>query len=688
MMPQKVSLHDNVRYIKGVGPKRAKAFQSLGIETVQDLLDYRPFRIDDFSQVKKLKHLQPGDRVTIAAKVSSVAIIPSLRGRALRVGVTDGTGTCYLVWYNMPYLYKRFYRGLRVIASGKIEWRRNSWEIAHPLWKEAGQASANGLIVPIYHGKANLSSSMIARFIKQVLNTHGHLIPEILPEELVDRHELLSQRKAYENIHCPSNAQMWSNARRTFAFREVFLLQLALLLMKSINQKAKPVDPFNRFALPEVFVESLPFELIEAQKRTIHEISEDLCSGKTMNRLIQGDVGSGKTVVAVWALLTAVDNGYQAALLAPTEVLARQHLVTVRQFAKDLASIGFLSGSLSASEKRRILDRLHEGSIDILIGTHAMLEPTVKWRKLGLVVTDEQHRFGVKERLSLSYDTRAPHMLVMSATPIPRSMALTLFGDLDISVIDQLPHGRKRVHTQVLGYESRKLAYERIRQEVEKGYQAYVVCPLIREGKSGRMAAEEVFKELQSGYLHDVNIGLAHGDMPRDELVRQTEDFARGRTQVLVATTVIEVGVDVRNASCMVIEGAEAFGLATLHQLRGRVGRGNQQSYCFLIPSEEANHSLDRIRILENTHDGFSVAEMDLRQRGPGQFFGVKQHGLSDINIEELDVTQDIIYHSRHEAKKIVNIIEKTGQVPLKFSPLFAQVEARFGNLLRHARSR
>lgn len=661
---------------------------ALGVKTVQDLLDFFPFRIDDFSRVQKLKDLRPGEKVTVAGRVVSVSIVPSIRGRALRVGISDGTGTCYLVWYNMVYMAKQFYRGQQLVASGKVEWRRRSWELAHPRWEQTGEFSGQGLIVPIYHATAGLNSSMISRIVREALDTYGHLIDECLPEPIRRRQGLLSQKQAYVNIHCPRDTQMWEKARRTLAFREVFFLQFALLLMKSQNERAKPVAPYTDFSLPQAFIESLPFKLTGAQQRTIDEIREDLRSGRTMNRLLQGDVGSGKTVVAVWSLLAAVANGYQAAFLAPTEVLARQHYKTVVGFTRGMARVGLLSGSQSAQEKRITLERLAEGLIDILVGTHAMLEPDVRWARLGLVVTDEQHRFGVRQRLRLSYESNAPHMLVMSATPIPRSLAITLFGDLDLSVIDELPQGRKRVYTKVFEERSRHLAYERVKKEVAMGHQAYVVCPVIRQSKSGRRSVEQVYEELKTGYLRGVNVGLAHGDMPREDLAKAMQEFVEGKVQVLVATTVIEVGVDVENATCIVIEGAESFGLATLHQLRGRVGRGSKQSYCFMIFSGESAESAARLKALENLHDGFSVAELDLRQRGPGQFFGLKQHGVSEINIQDLGVTQDILYSARQEVKALVDAIEASGQLPLELSPLLSIVNARFGNLLQHARSR
>ncbi len=687
-MSRNLSLQDHVRYIKGVGPKRAELFKSLGIETVGQLLDYLPFRVDDYSKIKKLKQLRSGDTVTVFGKIVSSSVIPSMRGRALQVEISDGSGTCHLVWYNMIYLSKQLRPGLSVVASGKVEWRRGGWEIAHPLWQKADILSRRGPIIPIYHGRAGLNSSTISRIVSQALSTYKGVITEILPAYIILKYKLVSEKRAYKDIHNPPNFSAWLKARNTFAFRESLFLQLALLLMKSKNRNAGPVKPYDKFVLSREFVDNLPFELTEAQNKVIGEIESDLKAGKTMNRLVQGDVGSGKTVIAIWALLAAVANGYQAALLAPTEVLARQHMDTIMGAVPAGVRIGFLSGSQSVKDKRQCLKQLAEGTVDILVGTHAMIEPHVEWHRLGMVVTDEQHRFGVKQRLKLSYDTCAPHMLVMSATPIPRSLAITLFGDLDLSVIDELPPGRQPVITKVLEPRFRNVAYQTIEKQLAKGHQVYVVCPLIAEGKSGRSSVEQMFKKIKHVYLKNAKIGFAHSDMNKVEFSRQIQDFIRGKTQVLVATTVIEVGVDVTNATCIVIEGAEAFGLATLHQLRGRVGRGSEQSYCFLIPSDEALKLPSRLKALESMHDGFSLAELDLRQRGPGQFFGLKQHGLSDIDMEALGITPDILRLARQEALEIVTKIEDDRQIPFDFFMLLEQMNARFGNLFKHARSR
>lgn len=686
-MGMQLSLDQDVRYLKGVGPKRAKELNSLGVETVQDLLDYFPFRIEDFSQIKRIRDLNPGDEVTISGKIVSLSTMPGRRGPVLRAGVSDGSGICYLVWYNTPYMAKTIRRGMQIIASGKVEWRRQSWEMPHPLLQQSGENNGKGPILAVYHSKAGLSSSVISRIICDNLDPYLNLVEELLPPDIISRHGLMGQREAYENIHRPSSSAKWETARRTFAFREVFLQQMALLMMKKENEAIGPVPAFTRFSLPQVFVESLPFELTRAQAKTIEDIRQDLSSPRLMNRLIQGDVGSGKTVVAIWALLAAVNNGYQGALLAPTEILARQHYETLQELSGEYAKVGFLSGSLAASEKGEVLDRVAAGSIDILIGTHAMLEPYVKWSNLGLIVTDEQHRFGVKQRLNLSYGMQMPHVLVMSATPIPRSLALTIYGDLDISVIDELPHGSSKVQTKVLDYSDRKDAYAVLREEVQKGHQAYVVCPQISEGKSGRKSAEYVFEELSQGYLRGIEIGLAHGGMPKDLLAQQMQDFAQGLTKVLVATTVIEVGIDVPNATCMVIEGAESFGLATLHQLRGRIGRGGQQAFCFVIPSSEGTSSMARLKTFETVFDGFELAEIDLLQRGPGQFFGVRQHGMGNVNVQDLGITVDVIVKAREEARRVIEIIEE-GKPSFEYGALVNEVRRRFGDLAQHARSR
>ncbi len=405
-----------------------------------------------------------------------------------------------------------------------------------------------------------------------------------------------------------------------------------------------------------------------------------------MNRLLQGDVGSGKTVVAMWGLLSAVENGWQGALMAPTEVLATQHYKTFRDLLGDRARIGFLSGSVRKSERESTLEELESGEIDILIGTHALLSPEVRWRSLGFVVTDEQHRFGVKERLKLSSGhTILPHMLVVSATPIPRSLALTLYGDLDVSVMDSMPEGRSPVATRCLNRSGREMAYRTLLEELSRGRQAFVVCPLITEGKTDRKAASMVKKELEEGYLKGKTIGLIHGSLSKNEINDTMAGFAAGKIQVLVATTVVEVGIDIPNATAMVVEDADSFGLATLHQLRGRVGRGKHPSVCFLIASTESGFK--RLKALEKINDGFEVAEMDLRERGPGQFFGTAQHGVSDTKLAELGLSLDVIARAREEAREMLSLVEK-GAASSEIRETVERIRQRFGDPLTHGRSR
>ncbi|QUL98351.1 MAG: ATP-dependent DNA helicase RecG [Candidatus Fermentithermobacillus carboniphilus] len=691
-MTTRLSLEDDVRYIKGVGPKKAQILRDVGVSTARDLLDYFPFRIEDFSRVTSIDNVRPGDDVTVQGRVVSVGFVESLRGKALRVGITDGRGIMYLVWYNMPYLYKKFSRGQWVLASGRAEWRRNSIEMAHPIWKESPGAVEVGPIIPVYHGKASLTSSAIHAIISSALSRYGGLIEETLPSTLRERYGLLPEREAYRQIHAPQSPLLWDRARKTFAFREVLHLQIALSLMKKESKALSAGIPFHDLTLPTRFLETLPFRLTRAQARVISEIREEVSAGKAMNRLVQGDVGSGKTVVAMWSLLAAVSSGYQGAFLVPTEVLARQHKRTFERLAGGLTRIGLLVGSLSSREKQKLLEGIASGDIHTVVGTHALLEPEVKWYRLGLVVTDEQHRFGVRQRLTIPEKAGElrPHILVMSATPIPRSLALTLYGDLDISVIDELPEGRKTVTTRVLGSGERAVAYRKVREEVQKGHQAYVVCPLIREGKTGRKAAEMVFEELKDGYLKGLRLGLIHGELSKDALDEEMKRFVEGKTDVLISTTVIEVGVDVENATCMVIEDADSFGLATLHQLRGRVGRGDAPSYCYLIASSAGATSCERLRALERLHDGFSVAELDLEQRGPGQFFGTKQHGLPEIKVQELGITAEIIVKAREEAERILRCLENgdAGCCDAEYSALLEKVRQRFGDLTMYARSR
>lgn len=680
------SLDDSVRYVKGVGPRRAELLNELGVCTARDLLDHFPFRIDDFSRVLPMGLIIPGSEVTVQGKVVSAGFVHSTRGKAFRVCISDGTGVLYLVWYNMPYMYRSFRPGLSVAASGKVEWRRGSFEIAHPIWRESGTPSEKGPVIPVYHATQGLTSQSLHSIIKEALKVYVPYIRPLIPKSVLDKHGLLSEVQAYKAIHNPDSPDIWEKARRTFAFREILSLQIGLLSMKAEVEKAPSPQAFTRFDKAQAFLRDLPFRLTPAQQRAIQDIGRDLTSGRTMNRLLQGDVGSGKTVVAMWGLLSAVENGWQGALMAPTEVLATQHYKTFSELLGSRARIGFLSGSTRKSDRESTLERLELGEIDILIGTHALLSPEVKWRNLGLVVTDEQHRFGVKERLKLTSGHEIlPHMLVVSATPIPRSLALTLYGDLDVSIMDSMPEGRSPVATRCVGRSGRDLAYRALKEELSKGRQAFVVCPLITEGKTDRRAASIVKEELEKGHLKGSVLGLIHGSLSKNEINETMSRFVAGEIQVLVATTVVEVGIDVPNATVMVVEDADSFGLATLHQLRGRVGRGKHPSVCFLIASTDSG--LRRLKALEKISDGFEVAEMDLRERGPGQFFGTAQHGVPDTKLAELGVSLDVVSRAREEAKEMLSLVE-SGFAPPEIRETVERIRRRFGDPLEYGRSR
>lgn len=677
-------LDDSVRFVKGVGPQRALLLSGLGIETVRDLLDHFPFRIDDFSNVTAMGDIHPGDEVTVQGLVTSTRFVGSRRGRALRVDLSDGTGLVHLVWYNMPYMYQHFHSGRMIVASGQASWRRGGLEMAHPIWFASEEPVQNGPVIPVYHASASFTSQAIHKIVGQALSQCFDEIRGDMPQAILERYGYMEEREAYRTIHLPTNPDLWHRARRTFAFREMLYLQLGLMSMRQEARRVNGPKVFSDLGLADDFIRDLPFKLTGAQERAIADVKNDVFGTSVMNRLLQGDVGSGKTVVAIYALLAAVANGYQGALLAPTEVLAKQHKRTFESLCKDRCIFGFLSGGVGAKEKAETLAKLRDGRIQVLIGTHAMLEPGVSWANLGLVVTDEQHRFGVRQRLSLpeANATFSAHLLVMSATPIPRSLALTLFGDLDITVIDALPPGRRPVHTQVLHDRQRSVAYEKVMEEVGKGHQAYVVCPVISEGKTDRKAASDVFSELARGFLKGTRLGLVHGSMPKAEVEQVMGEFVNGKIDVLVSTTVIEVGIDVPNATCMVVEDAESFGLASLHQLRGRVGRGSSKSHCFLISKAGGDARL-RLRLLEKHHDGFQVAEMDLQNRGPGQFFGLRQHGASETRFSDLSLSLDEIQRARDEARRIVHCPADDEE-----RSLVAKVKKRFGNLAAAGMSR
>ena len=666
-----------LRYVKGVGPQRAERLAQDGLETVEDLLYHLPRRYEDRRAFARIIDLKPGGEArTLSTTVTAGRLIRTRRRGFTIVEATlaDESGSLRAVWYNQPYLARGLERGRRVVVfGGPVLDRRGRLVLENPehefLDEDDAEGVHTGRIVPVYRKAGDLGSRGLRRLLHGALETLDPAsLVEVLPAEVARRHGLVGRLEALRAVHFPGAGttlealdRRRTPGHRTLAFEEIFLLQLALALRRQgLQQHKKGIVYEIPDALRLRLAQLLPFRLTEAQRRVLKEIGTDLRSPHPMNRLLQGDVGSGKTIVALLTLLVAVENGYQAALMAPTEILADQHLRNIRAILERgglECRLGLLTGSLKASDRRAMVERLRVGICDLVVGTHALFEADVDYRRLGLVVVDEQHRFGVLQRAALAQKGLDPDVLVMTATPIPRSLALTLYGDLDLSVIDELPPGRTPVDTRVRGEAERERVYAALARDVAQGHQAYVVVPLVEETEKSDLKAATAFAEELGRTFPALKIGLLHGRMKGQEKDRVMQAFVRGELQVLVATTVIEVGVDVPNASWMVVEHAERFGLSQLHQLRGRVGRGAARSYCVLMTGE-SGHGQDaraRLRVMEQTSDGFRIAEKDLELRGPGAVFGTQQHGLSDLQFLAVMLEDPaLVEAARGEAQTLV----------------------------------
>lgn len=653
-----------VQFVKGVGERRADALSKVGIHTVWDLLYYFPRRYLDRSNVTKIRTASVDSDVTVVGRVQSFAIE---RGRRTRfvLYLFDGTGFLTCVWFNRVSLWSRIFKqGETVAFSGKIGEYRGTKQMVHPDFDRLGEEGESGflntgIIIPLYPsgeslGNAGLDSRGFRRIMRRALTMHGDRIPETLPASVLGRHRLVGLRRALQQIHFPSDWHSLRSAERRLKFEELFYMELMLAQRKRVLHLQQKGIGFKAVGQrTRVLIEKLPFELTDAQKAVLRQIRDDMKDSVPMNRLLQGDVGSGKTVVAMIAMLMAVENGYQAALMAPTEILAEQHYLTLHHQLEDLGvSVRLLVGGQRAQLRREILAEVEQGKADIIIGTHALIQEKVDFSRLGLIVIDEQHRFGVMQRASLMEKGLNPDALVMTATPIPRSLSMTLYGDLDLSIIDELPAGREPVKTVWRYEDKRKEIYEYVRLRVLGGEQAYIVFPLVEESeKMDLKAAVESYNKLVSGPFSGVEVGLLHGRMKSEEKEGAMSAFKDGRLQVLVSTTVIEVGVDVPNASIMVVENAERFGLTQLHQLRGRVGRGSQRSHCILVASRDLNaEARRRLETMVRTTDGFEIAEEDLRLRGPGEYFGTRQHGLPNLRIADIVADAELLDEARKEA--------------------------------------
>ena len=653
-----MDLEKDIQYVKGIGPKKAYKLNKLGIFTLKDLLYYFPRQFEDRNNLKKIMQLDNEEKATIKVLVVGINTTEPRKGLTLtKVDVRDETGYAKLVFFNQPHISKTIRSGDSILVFGKVKKEFKSIELSSCEVEQLTNSPKNTCkIMPIYPLTYGITNKEIINIIKSVINSEEFKIREYLPKRIIEKYKLCSIDYAIKNIHSPTSKEALKIALYRIVFEEFLILQLGLFMYKNGTDEADGIKFTYNDKLEEVR-DSLPFKLTGAQDRALNELMEDMQSNKVMNRLVQGDVGSGKTVVALLALTFCVLNGYQGALMAPTEILAEQHYISLTEtLGKFGIRVDLLVGSLTKKKKENVLQKIKNNEIDILIGTHALIEDKVEFNNLGLVITDEQHRFGVRQRSKLSEKGMNPDILVMTATPIPRTLALILYGDLDISIIDELPPGRQPIETIAVDKSKRDRAYNSlVRKEVEKGRQVYIVCPLVEESESiEAKAATELVEELKLEYFSDLRVGLLHGKMKASEKDAIMKSFKDKEIDILVSTTVIEVGVNVPNATLMIIENAERFGLAQLHQLRGRVGRGKHQSYCILIYASKSEVCRQRMSIMEETNDGFKISEKDLEIRGPGEFFGTRQHGLPELKVANIFKHMKILKLAQQEARYII----------------------------------
>ncbi len=673
------SLDLPVTAVKGVSSSLAARFKKLGVGTVRDLLYFFPHRHLDYSQRKYISQLIEGEEETVVANVWQAQEIRLGGRRSTEAVIGDETGNVRVVWFNNPYLAKKLATNTRIVISGRVGLFNGRHVFESPEWEQVGDEDLvhTGRLVPIYPLTSGLRPRQVRKLMKEVVDRWVVLLEDFLPQEVRERHKLLELFQAIGQAHYPDDEVLKDRARVRLAFDELFLLQLGVLSKKRDWQESQPGNPFNiDAAVLDAFLKSLPFELTPAQQRVLQEIMADLERAQPMSRLLQGEVGSGKTVVATAALLMAAANGYQGAFMAPTEILAEQHFATIRKFLSGVSSeekeeenfcrysglfarpinVALLIGDINLKKKEELKQRIADGEVDLVIGTHALIQKGVVFSRLGLAVIDEQHRFGVAQRSAIRQKGFNPHVLVMTATPIPRTLALTLYGDLDLSVIDQLPPGRQVIKTKWLRPEQRNSAYVFLRRQAAEGHQAFILCPLVEESEAiqARAAIAE-YEHLSRDVFSELKLGLLHGRMTAADKDKVMRRFRSAELDILVSTPVIEVGIDVPNATVMMVESADRFGLSQLHQFRGRVGRGQEQSYCMLLAHNPSEVSKERLGIIEKVQDGFILAEEDLKLRGPGEFFGTRQSGLPDLKMAKLsDIA--LLEMARSEAIRLFEI--------------------------------
>lgn len=666
-----MNIASSITSVKGVGEKIAEQFAQAGIYTVNDLVTFLPRRHEDFSDVSRIADITPGKK-TIKARCEKIATRPVRRGlRITTATLVDETGKLQAVWFNQPYREKQLKTGEEFLFSGEFEFNYNKYQLTNPTAEKASEIPVSSdRIVPVYPVIKGLKSQIVRKILTE-LKPLITMYPETLPKAVVASENLISHADALMGMHFPKNQQDIEQARERLGFEELFQLLLASQLNKQENARLDGWHiPFDKNVVAS-FVKELPFALTDAQRRAAWEIIQDFERKTPMNRLLQGDVGSGKTVVAGLAARQAAHAGFQSAIMAPTEILAQQHAETLTKLLEPFGlTVGLLTGSVKGAARTTLNAMIEQGEVDVVVGTHALIQQSVHFHKLGFVAIDEQHRFGVKQRQELlKKSDKMPHLLAMTATPIPRSLALTVYGELDVSILNELPKGRKPIATKLWSPNSTAQLYEKIDAEIAKGRQAYVICSLIDENPDNDIKSVEAeYKKLRQSVFKHRTIGLLHGKLKSEEKDAVMQSFASGETDILVSTTVVEVGVDVPNATVMLIENADRFGLSQLHQLRGRVGRSSHQSYCFLVMSDSSKPS-QRLREIEKSNDGFYLAEVDLKLRGPGEIYGQAQHGALNLQIATLADTR-LIKRAQNAARLFV----QTGDDLVQYKQLAEQV--------------
>lgn len=677
-----MNLNDSITTLKGIGPKKAKSFEKYNIKTLEDIMLLFPRKYEDRRTVTKISEIKPGKDVLLEATVISRRYTPSKykKKSPLKLLICDDSGTCEVVFFNGKYIANLFNTNQKYVFYGRASENMDRIQLVHPEFHKVGDKDDIRGIIPVYPNIEGISQQEL-RKQQLVLRELYSQVEEWLPKSIINEQKIADPQFALENIHFPKEAKHVLMSKYRFVFEELFILEAGLFYIKNDVKKVEDGVIIDT-ELAKLFINSLKFQLTDGQKSAWSDISRDLQSSKPMNRLVQGDVGSGKTAIAEIAMFAAAKNGYQSVMMAPTEILAKQHMQSISADFFDFnINVGLLCSNMKAAEKREVLKKLKNGEINVLVGTHAVISPEVEFNNLGLVITDEQHRFGVRQRSVLTSKGNNPNVLVMTATPIPRTLAVILYGDLDISQIRTKPLNRLPVKTMLFDDAGRNKVYDFVKKQIDMNKQAYVVCPLIEESEIiNAKSAEELHDELKNKFP-DYNIALLHGNMKQEEKDTCMEYFANGEIDILVSTVVVEVGINVPNATVMVIENSERFGLAQLHQLRGRVGRGKDQAYCFLICENQSEVSMNRSKIMTETTDGFEIAEEDLKLRGPGELFGTRQHGLPQLQISDLIKHAEILEKAKNSAKEILEKdpnLEKSDNLLLK-----ARIKRMFGNDIR-----